>query len=551
MSSDHSLRGLKDGHKSITREYVTNPNSLTSIDDQRIDADLFAARRQALSEIDNAKFGWFHVKACMVAGIGFFTDSYDIFAINLCSLIMGYVYYADAEGSAKNTTPTSIDMWIKGSTQIGCIFGQFIFGFLADRIGRKRMYGIELIIMIVCTLGGSFAGNTARGLSVYWVLFIWRLILGVGIGGDYPVSAIITSEFATTKNRGAMIAAVFAMQGFGIVAASIVAIIVLACFKSAIEGDQLMLDYVWRIIMGLGVVPAVIAIYFRLTIPETPRYTLDVEKDAYKAAKDVKETFKNTRAGQQQVTDEDDHVPLNPSPRPIAPQKPTWAEFGAHFRKWKNLRVLLATSICWFSLDVAFYGVNLNSSIILNAIGFVGKGSPYHSITKNAAGNIILNLLGTIPGYWVSVFTIDRLGRRTIQFIGFLMLLLLFCILGFAYHKILDHSVAAFVVLFTLAQFFQNFGPNTTTFMVPSEAFPTRFRSTCHGISAASGKIGAIISQLGFFHLKDRGGKNQFIPHLIQIFALFMLIGLLFTWFIPETKGKSLEELNDEFSRDD
>ncbi|KAJ2463001.1 hypothetical protein GGI03_004122, partial [Coemansia sp. RSA 2337] len=77
-------------------------------------------------------------------------------------------------------------------------------------------------------------------------------------------------------------------------------------------------------------------------------------------------------------------------------------------------------------------------------------------------------------------------------------------------------------------------------------AFPTRFRSTCHGISAASGKVGAVVAQLGFFHLKDRGGKNAFIPQLIQIFALFMLIGLVFTWFVPETKGKTLEELSDE-----
>ncbi|KAJ1883533.1 hypothetical protein H4R99_000510 [Coemansia sp. RSA 1722] len=506
--------------------------------------DALVIRRRALSEIDNAKFGWFHIKACLVAGIGFFTDSYDIFAINLCSLIMGYVYYANAEGDAKNTTPTNIDMWVKGSTQLGCIIGQFAFGYLSDRLGRKRIYGVELIIIIVCTLGGSFAGNTARGLSVYWVLFIWRFILGIGIGGDYPVSAIITSEFATTKNRGAMIAAVFAMQGFGIVAAAIVSIVVLAAFKGAVDGDQQNLDYVWRIVMGLGAVPGIIALYFRLTIPETPRYTLDIEQDVHKAADDIKNTIGGTK-------DTEDRTLLRSSTTQPEVQKPTWTEFYHHFKKWKNFRVLMGTSVTWFALDVAFYGINLNSSIILQAIGFSGKGTPYHELLKTSAGNIILNLLGTLPGYWVTVFTIDRLGRRTIQFIGFVVLLILFCILGFAYHQILDRSVAGFVVLFTLAQFFQNFGPNTTTFIIPAEAFPTRFRSTCHGISAACGKIGAVIAQLGFFQLKNRGGKNAFIPHLIQIFALFMLVGLVFTWFVPETKGKSLEELSEESERDD
>ncbi|KAJ2870238.1 hypothetical protein GGH93_005732 [Coemansia aciculifera] len=507
--------------------------------------DVVDVRRRALAEIDNAKFGWFHIKACLVAGIGFFTDSYDIFAINLCSTIMGYVYYADATGSAKNTTPTSIDMWVKGSTQLGCIFGQLAFGYLADRLGRKKMYGTELIIIIVCTIGGAFAGNTARGLSVYWVLFIWRFVLGIGIGGDYPVSAVLTSELATSKNRGAMIAAVFAMQGFGIVAAAIVSIIVLACFRTAIEGDQLMLDYAWRIIMGLGVVPGILALYSRLTIPETPRYTLDVEQNVHRAAHDVRTTFGAT--GHKTI--DDVHEPLHPDHVQVKAQKPTWTEFYHYFKQWKHFRVLMGTSVTWFALDVAFYGVNLNSSIILTAIGFSGSGTPYHALIRISAGNIILNLLGTLPGYWVTVFTIDRLGRRTIQFIGFTMLLILFCILGFAYHQILDKSVAAFIVLITLAQFFQNFGPNTTTFIIPSEAFPTRFRSTCHGISAASGKVGAVVAQLGFFHLKDRGGKNAFIPQLIQIFALFMLIGLIFTWFVPETKGKTLEELSDELDK--
>ncbi|KAJ1725657.1 hypothetical protein LPJ53_000136 [Coemansia erecta] len=544
--SDHS--GKDAVHTQGHPEYASGPRGnahSVSYTKEVTSDDVLAVRQRALAEIDNAKFGWFHVKACLVAGVGFFTDSYDIFAINLCSLIMGYVYYANAEGDAKNTTPTNIDMWIKGATQLGCIFGQFIFGYLSDRLGRKRIYGVELIIIIVCTLGGSFAGNTARGLSVYWVLFIWRFVLGIGIGGDYPVSAIITSEFATTKNRGAMIAAVFAMQGFGIVAAAIVAIIVLAAFKGAVDGDQQTLDYVWRIIMGLGVVPGLIALYFRLTIPETPRYTLDIEQNVHQAARDIKTTIGKST---------DDDTESAPLQRPAAEnkvQKPTWTEFYHHFKKWKNFRVLMGTSVTWFALDVAFYGVNLNSSIILQAIGFSGSGTPYHQLLKTSAGNIILNLLGTLPGYWVTVFTIDRLGRRTIQFIGFVALLILFCILGFAYHQILDKSVAGFVVLITLAQFFQNFGPNTTTFIIPAEAFPTRFRSTCHGISAASGKIGAVIAQLGFFQLKNRGGKNAFIPHLIQIFALFMLIGLVFTWFVPETKGKSLEELNEESENDD
>lgn len=104
----------------------------------------------------------------------------------------------------------------------------------------------------------------------------------------------------------------------------------------------------------------------------------------------------------------------------------------------------------------------------------------------------------------------------------------------------------AFVFLYCMANFFQNFGPNTTTFIIPGEVFPTRYRSTGHGISAASGKLGAIVAQVGFSRLKDIGGPNAFVKHILEIFALFMLTGIFSTMLIPETKGRTLEDLSNE-----
>jgi PHS family inorganic phosphate transporter-like MFS transporter len=104
----------------------------------------------------------------------------------------------------------------------------------------------------------------------------------------------------------------------------------------------------------------------------------------------------------------------------------------------------------------------------------------------------------------------------------------------------------AFVFLYCMANFFQNFGPNTTTFIVPGEVFPTRYRSTGHGISAASGKLGAIVAQVGFSRLKDIHGPNAFVKHILEIFALFMLTGCFSTLLIPETKGRTLEDLSNE-----
>ncbi|KAF9166427.1 Inorganic phosphate transporter pho84 [Actinomortierella ambigua] len=498
--------------------------------------ELNQRRRAALSKIDNAEFGWFHIRACLVAGVGFFTDAYDLFAINLVTPMLGLVYYG-------GDMPASVDLGIKVSASIGTFIGQVFFGWLADRLGRKRMYGIELMIIIVATLGQALSGVGSK-LSLPAALIIWRLILGVGVGGDYPLSAVITSEFATTNRRGAMMAAVFAMQGFGYLTTGVVALILLAGFKDSIiaEGDNpASLDYVWRVLIGFGCVPALVAVYFRLTIPETPRYVIDVENNLRRAERDVDHVLSDTKRNNLHADDDIEIV------RNEAVVKGTWADFRRYFGKWMNLKILIGTSVTWFALDVAFYGIGLNNSFILSSINFSSvHGNAYATMWNSAVGQIIIVLLGAVPGYWVTVFTIERLGRVRIQLIGFVMSCIFFCVLGFAYDKIKATSIALFITLFALTQFFQNFGPNSTTFIIPGEVFPTRYRSTGHGISAGAGKLGAIVAQVGFSQLKDRGGKNAFIPQLLQIFALFMFIGLVFTFLIPETKGKTLEELSNE-----
>ncbi|ORX50894.1 phosphate:H+ symporter [Hesseltinella vesiculosa] len=490
-------------------------------------------RRIALEEIDNAKFGWFHIRACIVSGIGFFTDAYDIFAIGLVSVMIGYVYWPET-----NKTPANVDTAIKVACSAGTVVGQLLFGWLADRVGRKRMYGVELMIIIVGTVGQTLVGN-ARASSFWGVIVFWRVIVGIGIGGDYPLSSVITAEFATTKRRGAMMAAVFAMQGIGQLAASVVGIIVTAAYKSAIQADQQNLDYVWRIVIGIGAVPGVLALYYRLTIPETPRYTMDVEQKIEKGLRDAKAFVENGAS----AGDYTDNIAVA---REESSPKASWADFCRYFGQWKHGKILLGTAYSWFALDVAWYGLGLNNSIILQNIGFAGGSDPYEAVFRTCVGNLIINLLGSVPGYWISVFTIDKLGRKFIQIMGFIMLTIMFVVLGFAYHEILNTSTALFIVLYTITQIFFNFGPNTTTFIVPGEIFPTRYRSTAHGISAASGKVGSIVAQVGFGLLRDIGGPNAWINHLLQLFAFFMFTGIFSSFLIEETKGKSLEELSAE-----
>ncbi|CAL1716624.1 unnamed protein product [Somion occarium] len=523
--------------------YAVDKTSTSSTEEKVQDQSyiLDERRRAALAEIDNAKFSWFHFKVCMVAGVGFFTDAYDIFAINIASTMLGYVY-----GPGQKLTPNQ-DLGVKVATPVGTLVGQLLFGWLADLLGRKKMYGIELMIIIIATFGQAVSGH-APAISIIGVLVVWRFIMGVGIGGDYPLSAVMTSEFASTHIRGRLMTAVFANQGWGQLSAAIVALVVVSAYKSTLLNDDPAVlgsvDPMWRILIGLGCVPGVIALYFRLTIPETPRFTMDIERNIQQATKDVQ-----TVVGEGHKVD-----PVVKVDRVLAP-KATRRDFAAYYSKWSNLKVLIGTSYSWFALDIAFYGLGLNSSIILSAIGFgapdkslTGTAAVYQNLKNISVGNLILVVAGLIPGYWATFLFVDSWGRKPIQYMGFIVLTILFVIMGFAYDKLTATPAAtkAFVFLYCLTNFFQNFGPNTTTFIVPGEAFPTRYRSTSHGISAASGKLGAIVAQVGFARLKDIGGPSAFVKHILEIFALFMLTGIFSTYLIPETKQKSLEDLSNE-----
>lgn len=344
-------------------------------------------------------------------------------------------------------------------------------------------------------------------------------------------------------------AAVFSAQGWGNFACAIVAVIVVAAYKNSIHSQPLddlkSVDQAWRLIIGIGCVPAVIALYFRLTIPETPRYTMDVERNIKQASQDV-DAYITTG---QYIAD-----PVQINDRAEVP-KASWSDFIRHFGQWQNGKVLLGTAWSWFALDIAFYGLGLNSSTILSTIGFgsstdlpTKQENIYQTLYNVAVGNIILAVGGLIPGYYFTMAFIDSWGRKPIQLMGFVLLTIIFVCMGFGYDKMLstDSGKKAFVFLYCMANFFQNFGPNTTTFIVPGEVFPTRYRSTAHGISAASGKLGAIVAQVGFSRLINIGGKNMFLKHILEIFAFFMLTGVFSTLLLPETKNRSLEDLSQE-----
>lgn len=176
-------------------------------------------------------------------------------------------------------------------------------------------------------------------------------------------------------------------------------------------------------------------------------------------------------------------------PKKLDPKKEYIKRFTSYFSQWKNAKILIATAMCWFLLDIGFYGTNLNTSIVLSAIGYADNSTPFNHVWTEAIGALIIACAGNVPGYFFTVFFVDKWGRKPIQFMGFAVLFICFTILSAAYKKLKNEAIPVFIVVYSIAQFFFNFGPNSTTFIIPAEVFPTHVRSTAHGISAASGKL--------------------------------------------------------------
>jgi predicted phosphate transport protein (TIGR00153 family) len=193
---------------------------------------------------------------------------------------------------------------------------------------------------------------------------------------------------------------------------------------------------------------------------------------------------------------------------------------------------------------VSFYSTSIFNPLILKQIGFAASAgsSVLDQVRRLALGNVLIALIAAVPGYWASVALIDRLGRRPLQMIGFGVMGAAFLLLSFAYDALVG-VLAAFLTLYGLTFFFANFGPNTTTFVYPSEVFPTSFRTTGHGIAAASGKAGAVVAVALFPALYLTYGLSWFFG----ILAVASILGLFVTAaLLPETSQRSLEDASGE-----
>ncbi|KAK6925943.1 Major facilitator, sugar transporter-like [Dillenia turbinata] len=496
-----------------------------------------------LQALDTARTQWYHVQAIVIAGMGFFTDAYDLFCISTITKLLGRLYYYDPTKDAPGKLPHSVNNFVIGVALIGTLTGQLVFGWLGDKLGRKKVYGITLILMSACAIcSGLSFGSSAK--SVMITLCFFRFWLGFGIGGDYPLSATIMSEYANKSTRGAFIAAVFAMQGVGIIFGALVTLTLSKIFVNLypappfsaepIFSTRPEADYMWRIALMLGALPALLTFYWRMKMPETGRYTALIEGNAKQAASDM------GRVLEIEIQAEQDKLSQFKASN-------SYPLLSSEFYR-RHGRHLIGTMTTWFLLDIAFYSQNLTQKDIFPAMGLTKKAkevSALEEVCETSYAMFVVALLGTFPGYWFTVAFIERLGRFKIQLIGFFMMSVFMLAIGVKYDYLKNDDPKMFAILYGLTFFFANFGPNSTTFVLPAELFPTRVRSTCHALSAASGKAGAMVAAFWVAGYTQDGDVKK-IRKAMYILAFTNILGFACSFLVTETKGRSLEEISGE-----
>lgn len=434
--------------------------------------------KTALQTFDEAGLREFHWGTVLTAGLGFFTDAYDLFIIGTVTALLMPLWHLSM----------SQLVLLNAAALVSSAVGAIAFGLLMDRLGRKRIYGLELLLLVAGALLSAAAPS-------YWWLLAGRVVVGLGVGGDYPTSAVIMAEYANRSRRGFLVTLVFAMQGLGLIAGPVVAAVLLLSGMSH--------ELAWRLMLGLGTLPAASVFYFRRSIAEPPRFL--VSKGSVTEARRVVEQLTGHRTA--------------PDPH-FAPQS---------LLQGKYLKRLAGTAGTWFLVDVVFYGNGVSEQLILKHL------LPLSTILTTTLMTASIFVIAALPGYYAAAYFMDHLGRKSIQITGFLIMALVYAIL-FAYPVALS-QIGLFAGLYLVSFFFIEFGPNATTFLLPTELFPTNVRGLAHGLSAAAGKLGAAV---GAFFLPIVLEHSGMAP-TFGLLALTSLLGALLTIAaIPEMKQRSL-----------
>ncbi|CAI5702159.1 unnamed protein product [Peronospora effusa] len=414
----------------------------------------------------------------MVSAIANLSTAYNLAVINY-ALMMLQRSYPDSSPELRSI--------VDSCSLVGAIVGQLTFGYVGSVMGRRKGMIFTLLLSILGAAASAILpwGND----SVYYILAACRFMLGVGVGGVYPLSAASAVESTDSNDelkKSKVVAAVFSFQGIGQLLAPLMAYIMLDLNTQRSIG--------WRVLLLIGAFPGLFVL----------RRAFQVKED------------------------------LTPSPLTLPIDQTTMnTKTSSRFKLWDKVlkssslqRKLFGACASWFLFDVSFYGNVIFTPIIVQDTYGLDK----HHFADVALCSLVVAAIA-LPGNLLTVLVVGKMSFKTIQILGFVVMALLFLALGLFYDQLLDHDYRRLLLgMYALTFFFSNFGPNVGTFCLPAELFAEDVRVELNGVAAAVGKLGAALGAASFGIIEARFG----VLHLLMLSATVSLLGALVTYkFIP------------------
>jgi MFS transporter, PHS family, inorganic phosphate transporter len=433
-----------------------------------------------------------------------FSTSYNVVNISLVLPILESISFSSSS-SLQSEILTSSALHqdavaaVASSLLAGMMVGQIAGGALGDLLGAANALRLVMSIQIGASLGSAVLcrASVSSPNQIYWQLAAWRLVLGIGAGGVYPLAAVLSAGDSATKRSGGSLQRVvwtFSTQGLGFVTVPIVTTVLLY----TVHGN---LNLVWRVILGLGCLPGIALMIVQCHATQQHRAHSAVPQDEDQEEERI-------------ASDEENESILDSLPDPVTGsavddgtgslqeihQRRSW--WDAVRREENLVRKLLGTAATWFLFDVLFYGNTLFQPIVMEA-AFGAKsshGDPVHVLRQTTIESLALTSIA-LPGYFVAGLLLGKKRswcycgiEQTARFVmlqGFAAMAILYLIIGGTWKELRRHPTLL-VLLYGSTFFFANYGPNTTTFVLPSLVFSPECRSTFNGLSAAAGKLGAL-----------------------------------------------------------
>ncbi|HEY9499249.1 MAG TPA: MFS transporter [Terrimesophilobacter sp.] len=443
------------------------------------------AQTNRSQRLDSLPFTKEHRKVLVGSGLGWALDAMDV---GLISFVLAQL--------AVQWKATSLELsLIASSGFVGMAIGAALGGLLADRLGRRHVFAVTLLVYGLATGASALAGTVA-------VLIALRFVVGLGLGAELPVASTLVSEFAPPRIRGRIIVILESFWAVGWTAAAVIGYLVV---PYSADG--------WRWALVIGAVPALYSVVVRLRLPESVRFLegrgrfAEAEATVRRFEASAGRTRDTAAAGGTQI-----------APDATVAVRPRVAELLSARYRTRTAALWLV----WFCVNFSYYGAFIWLPTILVASGF--------SLIRSFEYTLIITL-AQLPGYAVSAWLIEKWGRqRTLAafLVGSAVSAGFFGLAG---------DVTQVIVAGMLLSFF-NLGAWGALYAVTPELYPTRMRATGAGWAAGVGRIASILAPLAVPFLRDAGGNTA----LFGVFAAFFVVAALSSFWLPERRGAALED---------